>query len=214
MGFSGKKAGVGHHCLLQGIFLTQGSNPGLLHLLHWQADSLPCSHLGNPTKFKRGLQTFPCLPDQLSQNPRGELRHPDFKSSRTDTTASPGDGHQDPERQKFCDETSPFGPPGCGQSHWPQRCGGSPEGRVSDAGSAQCAPASLSRRSRGLALPKPAQGCLMSRQLHVFRVWIYLHRDVNVISARTVSFLTKTLTGLSVRLWGTNHNMGNAYMER
>lgn len=30
----------------------------------------------------------------------------------------------------------------------------------------------------------------MSRQLHVFRVWIYLHRDVNVISG-TVSFLTK-----------------------
>ena len=27
--------------LLQGIFLTQGSNPRLLCLLHWQADSLP-----------------------------------------------------------------------------------------------------------------------------------------------------------------------------
>ena len=25
----------------RGIFLTQGSNPCLLHLLHWQADSLP-----------------------------------------------------------------------------------------------------------------------------------------------------------------------------
>ena len=32
--------------LLQGIFLTQGSN---LHLLHWQADSLPLSHLGSPS---------------------------------------------------------------------------------------------------------------------------------------------------------------------
>ena len=30
---------------LQGIFLTQGLN---LHLLHWQADSLPLSHLGSP----------------------------------------------------------------------------------------------------------------------------------------------------------------------
>ena len=29
------------HILLQGIFLTQGSNLFLLHLLHWQADSLP-----------------------------------------------------------------------------------------------------------------------------------------------------------------------------
>ena len=31
--------------LLQGIFLTQESNP---HLLHWQADSLPLSHQGSP----------------------------------------------------------------------------------------------------------------------------------------------------------------------
>ena len=34
----GKNTGVGCHFLLQGIFPTQGSNPGLLHLLHWQAD--------------------------------------------------------------------------------------------------------------------------------------------------------------------------------
>ena len=27
-------------CVLQGIFLTQGLNPCLLHLLHWQGDSL------------------------------------------------------------------------------------------------------------------------------------------------------------------------------
>ena len=37
----GKNTGVGCHFLLQGIFLTQGSNP---HLLRWQADSLPMSH--------------------------------------------------------------------------------------------------------------------------------------------------------------------------
>ena len=29
----------------RGILLTQGSNPCLLHLLHWQADSLPPCHL-------------------------------------------------------------------------------------------------------------------------------------------------------------------------
>ena len=46
--FSGKNTGVGCHFLLQGIFPTQGSNPCLLCLLHWQADSLPLSHLGNP----------------------------------------------------------------------------------------------------------------------------------------------------------------------
>ena len=36
--FPGKNTGVGCHFLLQGIFSTQGLN---LHLLHWQADSLP-----------------------------------------------------------------------------------------------------------------------------------------------------------------------------
>ena len=41
MGFSGKNTGVGCHVLLQGIFLTQGLNPCLLHLLPWQAGSLP-----------------------------------------------------------------------------------------------------------------------------------------------------------------------------
>ena len=34
----GKNIGVGFHFLLQGIFLTQGSNQRLLHLLHWQVD--------------------------------------------------------------------------------------------------------------------------------------------------------------------------------
>ena len=47
--FPGKNIGVGCHFLLQGIFPTQGSNPCLLHLLHWQADSLPLSHQGSPS---------------------------------------------------------------------------------------------------------------------------------------------------------------------
>ena len=38
---SGKNIGVGCHGLLQGIFLTQGSNPRLLRLQHWQTVSLP-----------------------------------------------------------------------------------------------------------------------------------------------------------------------------
>ena len=44
----GKNTGVGCHFLLQGIFPTQVSNPSLLSLLYWQADSLPMSHLGSP----------------------------------------------------------------------------------------------------------------------------------------------------------------------
>ena len=39
--FPVKNTGVGCHCLLQGIFPTQGSNLHLLHLLYWQVGSLP-----------------------------------------------------------------------------------------------------------------------------------------------------------------------------
>ena len=46
--FPGKNIGEGCHFLLQGIFSLQGSNLCLLHLLHWQVDSLPLSHLGSP----------------------------------------------------------------------------------------------------------------------------------------------------------------------
>ena len=46
--FPGKDTGVGCHFWLQGIFLTQGSKPCLLHLLNWQVDSLPLCHLGSP----------------------------------------------------------------------------------------------------------------------------------------------------------------------
>ena len=42
--FPGKNTGVDCCFLLQGIFPTQGSNPRLLCLLHWQVDSLPLWH--------------------------------------------------------------------------------------------------------------------------------------------------------------------------
>ena len=43
---------MGCHFLLQGIFLTQGSNP--CHL-HWQVCSLPLSHLGSINRLKNWL---------------------------------------------------------------------------------------------------------------------------------------------------------------
>ena len=49
--FPGKNTGVVCCFLFQGIFLTQGSNPHLLWLLHWQAESLPLSHVGSPTQW-------------------------------------------------------------------------------------------------------------------------------------------------------------------
>ena len=42
--FPGKNTGMGCHFLLQGIFLTQGLIPGLLH---WQVNSLILSHWGS-----------------------------------------------------------------------------------------------------------------------------------------------------------------------
>ena len=45
MGFSRQEYWRGLPLPTPGIFLTQGAN---LHLLHWQADSLPLNHLGSP----------------------------------------------------------------------------------------------------------------------------------------------------------------------
>ena len=44
----GKHTGEGCHALLPWIFRSQGSNPHLLHFLHWQADSLLLKRPGNP----------------------------------------------------------------------------------------------------------------------------------------------------------------------
>ena len=43
-----KNTKVGFHTLLQGIFPTEGSNPCLLCLLHWQANSLALAPPGKP----------------------------------------------------------------------------------------------------------------------------------------------------------------------
>ena len=51
----GKNTGVGCHALLQGIFLTQGSNLCLLYLPHWQAGSLPLA----PTSFLKNEKKEP-----------------------------------------------------------------------------------------------------------------------------------------------------------
>ena len=53
----GKNTGMGCHFLLQGKFLTQGSNLSLLGLLHWQVDSFPLCHLGSPGPINT-LQLF------------------------------------------------------------------------------------------------------------------------------------------------------------
>ena len=42
---------MGCHALLQEIFPTQGLNPHLLYLLHWQAGSLPLEPPGKPVQW-------------------------------------------------------------------------------------------------------------------------------------------------------------------
>ena len=82
----GRNTGVGCHALLQGIFLTQRSNPPLLHLRHWQMVSFPlvplsrlgvgaiteitfpsddshCLHNTAPPIFPLSSFTMPRLPD-------------------------------------------------------------------------------------------------------------------------------------------------------
>ena len=68
---------MGCHSLLQGIFPTQGSN---LHLLHWQMDSLPLNHLGNPRFYHacvhaKWLQSYPILCKPMHCNLPGSSVH-------------------------------------------------------------------------------------------------------------------------------------------
>ena len=54
----GKNTGVGSHFLPQGIFLTQGLNPSLLWLLHWQVGSLPLAPPGKHACLYICVQIF------------------------------------------------------------------------------------------------------------------------------------------------------------
>ena len=72
--FPGKNTGVGCHALLQGIFLTQESNP---HLLHWQADALPLSHQRSPISELHGPkcqhEELMLLKGDVGEDPRESL---------------------------------------------------------------------------------------------------------------------------------------------
>ena len=64
----GKNTAVDCHFLLQGIFLTQGSNPRLLCLLHCQADSSPLAPPGKEAlalfTLKEIAKLHPCMNPQ------------------------------------------------------------------------------------------------------------------------------------------------------
>ena len=68
--FPVKNTGVGCHSLLQGIFLIQGLNPRLLHLLHWQVDCLQLA----PHNSSSNLQTYHPSPSLLPLMKEGRYR--------------------------------------------------------------------------------------------------------------------------------------------
>ena len=78
--FLDKNTGAGCHFLLQGIFLTQGSNP---HLLHQQVDSLSLSHLNSPSAlFRLHLTLTTILPIMKVEVPLDASTIPVLSSSQ------------------------------------------------------------------------------------------------------------------------------------
>ena len=85
--FPCKNTGMGCHFLIQGtfptqgIFLTQGSNPSLLHLLYWQVNSLPLVPPGKPSvnirkkKESEVIQSCPTLCNPMDCNLPGSSIH-------------------------------------------------------------------------------------------------------------------------------------------
>ena len=60
---------MGCHFLLQGIFPTQGSNPGFLHCKQML---YPLSHQGSPNKtYAKSFQSCPTLCDPIDGSPPG-----------------------------------------------------------------------------------------------------------------------------------------------
>ena len=68
--FPSKNTGVGCHFLLQGIFLTQESNPSLLHLLHCRLILYQLSHKGSPRILEWVVHLF----SSRSSQPRNWTR--------------------------------------------------------------------------------------------------------------------------------------------
>ena len=69
---------MGCHSLLQEILLTQGSNPCLLCILHWQAASLPLAPSGKPKIYLPNPGMGPRYPtlqvDYLLSEPPGKSK--------------------------------------------------------------------------------------------------------------------------------------------
>ena len=79
--FPGKNTGKGCHALLQGVFLTQGSNPHVLHLLHLQGGSLPLAPPGESGSGQANCENV-TFEQRLKEDLR-ELVHVNMKKSES-----------------------------------------------------------------------------------------------------------------------------------
>ena len=76
--FAGKNTGEGCHFLFKGIYPTRGLDTSLLHLLHWQAGSLPLIHLRSPRAVAALCliaQSCPTLCNPVDCSPSGSSVH-------------------------------------------------------------------------------------------------------------------------------------------
>ena len=94
MGFSRQEYWSG----LPGILPRDRHDPGIeltsLHLLHWQVDSLPLSHLRSPilsikVKESEGVQSCPTLCDPIECSPPGSSVHGIFQVRMLEPVAMP-----------------------------------------------------------------------------------------------------------------------------
>ena len=114
----GKNSRMGCHFILQGIFPNQGLNLRLLHLLHWQADSLP---LNQPGKLKclvfwetakpfSELLYYFVFPSRKDEKPRFSLSFPCCGSTRITRV---GQSETLPDASQWCWERQVF----CGEAN-------------------------------------------------------------------------------------------------
>ena len=77
----GKKTGVGCHFPLQGILQTQELNPCLLHLLHWQAGSLPPVPPGKPILEESSSRWLSLIQRSNCQHPLDHRKSREFQKN-------------------------------------------------------------------------------------------------------------------------------------
>ena len=113
--FPRKNTRAGCYFLLQGIFPAQRSNPSLLHLLHWQADSLLLVPPGKPHGIKCDwaipfldlcmLSHFSCvktLGNPLGHSPPGSSVHGILQARILEWVSTPSSKLSSQTRDQTC----------------------------------------------------------------------------------------------------------------